>query len=261
MNSASENPGSAGSLVRLNKFLRSAGVDSRRHCDELISAGRVTVNGRLIDELGTKVDPSSDVVEVDGNVVTPPSAQVTIMLNKPAGYLTTMSDPAGKPCVAELVPIDEHPALYHIGRLDNDTSGLLVFSTDGSLGHGLLHPSRLVWKTYLARVEGPVLPGQVARLEEGVDLDGRITAPARVELLESSKRSSLLRISIHEGMNRQVRRMCQAVGHPVLELKRIAFANLVLGDLAEGAWRALTTEELEGLRDFAQHVQPMLECS
>ena len=239
-------------VMRLNKFLRAAGIDSRRHCDELIAAGRVTVNGQVCDQLGTKVDPELDKVLVDGVAVSLPLGHVTLMLNKPVGYLSTMSDPAGKPCVADLVPIEEHPALFHIGRLDSDTSGLLLFSTDGALGHGLLHPAKEVWKTYLARVEGFVLDEQVKRLEQGVRFDGFLSAPARVKLLEPGKRSSVLEITIHEGRNRQVRRMCQAIGHNVIELKRIEFAGLRLDGLPDGSWRLLSDSETSSLYEFAR---------
>ena len=235
--------------LRLQKFLARAGVASRRGSENLMTAGRVRVNGSVVTELGSKVDPRIDVVEVDGKVIEPGGTSVTLVLNKPVGYLTTMSDPQGRSCVAELVPRDEYPGLYPIGRLDKDTSGVLLFSTEGELGHNLLHPSKLVWKCYEAQVEGTVLPGQVKALEAGIELDDGPAAPARVELLSADKLNSVLRISIHEGRNRQVRRMCQAIGHPVLALKRLSFGPITLGDLQPGSWRMLNEAESEALRE------------
>ena len=271
-----------GGPVRLQKFLARAGVASRRAAEELISAGRVTINGAVADKLGTKVDPKVDVVAVDGARVTMDVPPVVIMLNKPAGYVTTMADPQGRPCVAQLVPVDTYPSLFPVGRLDRDTSGLLLFTTDGELGNALLHPSKHVDKTYLALVEGSPSPTALSLLRKGLPLEDGMTAPAKVEVLTGDARAeglaeigevdeagasgvgarhsgassrsmledsaTLLAITIHEGRNRQVRRMCAAVGNPVIALHRSSFAGLELAGLAKGSWRLLEDGEVSLLR-------------
>ena len=173
--------------MRLQKFLARAGAASRRGSENLMTAGRVTVNGQVITELGSKVDPLVDEVAVDGVPVHLAQGPVTIMLHKPAGYVTTMSDPQGRPTVAELVPTDRFPGLFPIGRLDFDTTGLLLFSTDGELGNGLLHPRHHVEKRYLALVNGKPTPEQLERLERGIQLDDGMTAPARAALVEGAE--------------------------------------------------------------------------
>ena len=168
--------------VRLQKFLARAGVASRRASEKLIEAGRISVNGQVVTELGTKVDPEADEVRLDGAPVRKAAEAVTLMLNKPAGYLTSMKDPQGRPCVAQLVPLDEFPALYPLGRLDYDTTGLLLFSTDGELGNAVLHPSHHVDKTYRALVKGKPSEAALDRLRSGVVLDDGPTQPAEVRL-------------------------------------------------------------------------------
>lgn len=258
--------------MRLQKFLARAGVASRRHAEELIAAGRVTVNGARVTEMGVKVDPAADVVAVDGAPVALPEENATFLLHKPAGYVTTMSDPQGRPTVAALMA-DEllaHPGLFPVGRLDTDTTGLLLFTDDGQLGHGLLHPRRHVEKTYLALVEGVPDAGDVRRLREGVLLDDGPTLPAAVRVLEGAgasgyrqrhggkrgrdalaARGSYVEVRLREGRNRQVRRMLEAVGHPVIALHREAFGPLVLGDLPRGASRPLAEEEVARLKELA----------
>lgn len=241
---------------RLQKYLARAGVASRRASEKIILAGRVSINGVVVSELGTKVDPGIDRVLVDGIEVTPADDSVTFMLNKPVGYVTTMFDPQGRPCVADLMPLTEFPSLYPIGRLDRNTSGLLLFSTDGELGHGLLHPSHHVDKTYKATVEGIPTDEALNTLRCGVELDDGITQPAVVEVKQSITRRirgknlpfTILEITIHEGRNRQIRRMCKAVGNPVADLHRSTFANLTLGNLEEGNYRKLTSAELAALK-------------
>ena len=232
--------------MRLQRYLSRSGVASRRRSEDLMSAGRVTVNGQVVTELGSKVDPRTDVVAVDGVVVSW-SAPVVLALNKPVGILTTMSDPQKRPCVASLVPVADFPGLYPIGRLDKDTSGLLLFTTDGNLGHGLLHPSHHVWKTYRATVQGSVLDSQIDRLSEGVVLDDGPTAPAKARLLERGKAESVIELSIHEGRTRQVRRMCAVIGHEVLALERLSFGPIALEGLGAGEWRMLEGQERERL--------------
>lgn len=241
-------PGTRIVPMRLQKFLARAGAASRRGSENLMTAGRVRVNGVVVTELGSKVDPRIDVVEVDGAVVRLDDAPVTLALNKPAGYVTTMSDPQGRPCVADLVPIADHPGLYPIGRLDRDTTGLLLFSTDGELGNAVLHPSHHVTKVYRATVEGGAVgTGAVRHLEEGVLLDDGMTAPADVSVQGRDGDLTVLRIAIHEGRKRQVRRMCKAVGHPVVALERVSFGPIALGSLPSGSWRELSAPELAAL--------------
>lgn len=237
--------------MRLQKFLARAGVASRRGSENLMTAGRVCVNGVVTTELGSKVDPRVDVVTVDGREVHLADEPVTIMLHKPAGYITTMSDPHGRPTVADLVPCDRYPGLFPIGRLDFDTTGLLLFSTDGELGNGLLHPRKHVDKTYAAVVDGRMTEDQAEALRRGVELDDGMTLPAEVQLVEASKAFSRVLITIHEGRKRQVRRMCGYVGHPVLELHRQSFGPLELRGLPEGQWRVLDSQEEEALRRAA----------
>lgn len=233
--------------VRLQKFLARAGVASRRASEKLIEAGRISVNGQVVTELGTKVDPEADEVRLDGAPVRKAAEAVTLMLNKPAGYLTSMKDPQGRPCVAQLVPLDEFPALYPLGRLDYDTTGLLLFSTDGELGNAVLHPSHHVDKTYRALVKGKPSEAALDRLRSGVVLDDGPTQPAEVRLAGRKGKNVYVEIIIHEGRKRQVKRMCEAIGHPVLQLHRASFGPLELGDLPEGKYRVLSEQEVAAL--------------
>ena len=231
--------------MRLQRFLARAGVASRRASENLMSAGRVTVNGRVVSELGSKVDPLVDEVAVDGRAVSLSDAPHTIMLNKPAGVITTMKAQSGKPIVADLVPLDKYPGLYPIGRLDADTTGLLLFTTDGALGNGLLHPSRHVPKTYRAHVRGELSDAQAELLRRGVDLDDGPAQPAGLVFVGG--RRDCIDITVHEGRYHQVKRMFEAVGHPVRRLHRSSFGPLSLGGLEPGAWRELTAAEVEAL--------------
>lgn len=273
--------------MRLQKFLARAGAASRRGSENLMTAGRVTVNGQVVTELGSKVDPLVDQVAVDGVPVRLEGGPVTIMLHKPAGYVTTMSDPQGRPTVAELVPTDRFPGLFPIGRLDFDTTGLLLFSTDGELGNGLLHPRHHVEKRYLALVNGKPTPEQLGQLEQGIQLDDGMTAPAKAVLVEDaeakralsmlevppavpdhepngsvpspqraailrkrSQQRAVVRVVLREGRKRQVKRMLSAIKHGVLALHRDSFGPIELGDLPRGQWRELTSEEVAALHAF-----------
>ena len=229
---------------RLQKVLAQAGLGSRRACEALIEAGRVEVNGEAA-VLGRRVDPEHDHVTVDGTTVPIRPGLVYYLLNKPAKVVTTASDPEGRPTVVELVPAE--PRVFPVGRLDWDTEGVLLLTNDGPLAHGLTHPSRGVPKTYLAEVSG--VPGRAAlrRLREGVDLDDGRTAPAKARLAQATPAGAALEIVIHEGRNRQVRRMCEAVGHPVRRLVRTRFGPLHVQRLAPGQWRALTQAEIRAL--------------
>lgn len=234
--------------MRLQKFLARAGAASRRGSEDLMTAGRVRVNGVVTTELGTKVDPLVDHVTVDDIEVRLADQCVYLMLHKPRGVVTTMSDPQGRPTVASLVPVAEHPGLFPVGRLDFDTTGLLLFTTDGELAHRVLHPRRKVMKTYLALVDRIPDESNVRSLSEGIDLDDGRTAPAEVELVERRGDTALMRIAISEGRKRQVRRMFSYLAHPVIDLHRIKFGPIELGALQEGTWRHLTAEEVTALR-------------
>jgi 23S rRNA pseudouridine2605 synthase len=233
-----------GEGVRLQKVLAQAGLGSRRTCEELIEARRVRVNGEVAVQ-GRRVDPQVDVVEVDGAQIGIRQGLVHLLLNKPPGVITTAADPQGRPTVLDLVPAE--PRVFPVGRLDADSEGLLILTNDGDLAHRLTHPSFGVHKEYLVEVEGIPGRGAVRRLREGVELDDGPTQPANVAVLGDR----LLRISIHEGRNRQVRRMCEAVGHPVVRLVRTRIGPLADRDLPQGSWRALAQEEVRALERAA----------
>ncbi len=229
---------------RLQKVLARAGFGSRRVCENLVEDGRVTVNGEIA-ELGRRVDVRHDDVAVDGTPVGVLPGLVYYLLNKPAGVVTTASDPEGRPTVVELVPAT--PRVFPVGRLDAATEGLLILTNDGVLTQLLSHPSHGVEKEYLAEVDGHPAPGAVRALREGIVLDDGPTSPAKVSLVAPG----LLRIVIHEGRNRQVRRMCEAVGHPVVRLVRTRIGPLADRQLAPGAWRPLDTDEVRRLSEAA----------
>jgi 23S rRNA pseudouridine2605 synthase len=234
---------------RLQKVLAQAGLGSRRACEELIADGRVTVNGEVAT-LGMRADPDVDAIEVDGARIGVREGLVHYLLNKPAGVVTTASDPQGRPTVVGLVPAE--PRVYPVGRLDADTEGLLVLTNDGELAHRLTHPSFGVDKEYLADVTGAPSRGALRRLREGVELEDGPTAPARVSLVGDHT----LRITIHEGRNRQVRRMCEAVGHPVRRLVRVRVGPLADRRLPPGEWRSLTQAEVRALERAAAEGRP-----
>jgi 23S rRNA pseudouridine2605 synthase len=233
---------------RLQKVLARAGLGSRRVSEELIADGRVTVNGEVA-QLGRRVDVERDAVALDGVAVIVRDGLVHYLLNKPAGYVSTASDPEGRKTVVELVP--ETPRVFPVGRLDYDTEGLLLLTNDGDLTHLLTHPSFGVVKTYLAEVEGDPSPAAVRALREGIELDDGLTAPARVNVVQRREGTAAIEIGIHEGRNRQVRRMCEAVGHPVVRLVRTRIGPLRDGSLKPGTWRALTTAEVRRLYEAA----------
>lgn len=235
---------------RLQKVMARAGVASRRHSEELITAGRVSVNGEVVTSLGTKVDPGSDVVAVDGRALQLSVRKAYFALNKPAGFVTTMRDPEGRPTVAEFLPA-EPPGLFAVGRLDRDTEGLLLVTNDGELADRLMHPRHHVAKTYRVVVAGRPTEREIEHLREGIVLDDGPTAPAEVELLASQGKTSLVRMTIREGRKRQVRRMFAALRHPVVSLKRVRFGPIELGDQPQGTLRELTAEEVAALREDA----------
>jgi pseudouridine synthase len=234
-----------------------AGLASRRHSEELIQAGRVTVNGRVVTELGTKVVPNRDIVEVDGRPLGKAEEFVYILLNKPKGYVTTLYDPQGRPKVTDLLGEDVAQRVYPVGRLDYDTEGLLLLTNDGQMANMLMHPAREIKKTYIAKVRGVPGPAKIRALEEGIELDDGPTAPAEVKLIAANgPNAATLSIRIHEGRNRQVRRMCEAVGHEVIHLKRTTLGPLHLRDLTPGQWRELTERELKDLKGASGLKQP-----
>ena len=245
--------------MRLQRFLARAGVASRRGSETLMTAGRVRVNGVVVTELGSKVDPLKDIVEVDGHRCSLADSPVFLMLNKPAGYLTTMHDPQGRPCVASLVPTKQYPGLFPVGRLDKDTTGLLLFTTDGKIGQQLLHPSHHARKHYVALVKGRVFDEELVPLRLGIVLDDGPCQPSPAEILPQKssyarsvkaqnfddKNYSVIGITLHEGRKHQVKRMLEAIGHPVVRLHRDTFGPLQLGDLSRGSWRELSDSEIK----------------
>lgn len=239
---------------RLQKALAAAGVGSRRHCEGLIATGRVSVNGRVITELGSRADPDKDTISIDGRAIEPGQDRLYVLLNKPTGYTSTRFDRFAEHTVMELVP-EIGAYLYPVGRLDVDTSGLVILTNDGELANLLTHPSHEIEKTYVADVRGRISAASLNKLAEGVELDDGPTAPAKVRLLSSSEgtNTSRVEITIHEGRKRQVRRMCAAVGHRVVKLTRIRLGSLDLKGLAEGEHRYLTKKEVSELRKLAAH--------
>jgi 23S rRNA pseudouridine2605 synthase len=234
--------------MRLNRFLARAGAaQSRRKAEGLIEAGRVRVNGEAVVELATQVEPGVDEVELDGAVVELPDEHAYLMLHKPAGYVTSAADPHADHTVFELVDRARYPALVYVGRLDADTTGLLLFTDDGALVDALAHPRRHVDKVYEAHVKGVPDEAALSRLRAGVQLEDGMTAPAGARLLSRGKSGAVVELRIHEGRNRQVKRMLAAVGHPVESLHRAAFGPLCLGELEPGACRELTSDELAAL--------------
>ena len=226
---------------RLQKVLAHVGIGSRRVCEDLIAEGRVTVDGEVA-VLGRRVDVETALIELDGAPIGVRPDLVHYLLNKPAGVVTTADDPQGRPTVVGLVPAE--PRVFPVGRLDVDTEGLLLLTNDGELAHRLTHPSFGVEKEYVAELEGSPSRAALRRLREGVELDDGTTAPARAALLEPS----VVRLTVHEGRNRQVRRMCDAVGHPVVRLIRTRIGPSADRSLAPGAWRELTGDEVRSLQ-------------
>lgn len=232
--------------MRLNKYLAEAGVASRRATDALIAAGKVRVDGRLVRDLGTAIEETARV-EVDGVRVRPPPRKTYIVLHKPSGVVTTMRDPQGRRTVRDLLPRGA-PRVVPVGRLDYDTSGILLLTDDGDLAHRLLHPRFGVEKTYRALISGRLTASALQALRSGIRLDDFTTQPCRVRVLGARGKSSLVEITLREGKNRQVRRMLAALGHAVLGLQRVKFGPIVLDELSAGQTRFLSNKELERLR-------------
>jgi 23S rRNA pseudouridine2605 synthase len=233
--------------MRLNRYIAQCGITSRRKADDLIAAGKVKINDLVVKELGYIVKPE-DKVSVNGNYIKVDSKFIYIILNKPLGYVATVSDDKERPTVLDLVS-DIGERLYPIGRLDYNTSGLLILTNDGDLAYKLTHPKHVIYKTYRARVTGVISKEKAAKLANGVDIGGYITAKAKVKIERAFERSTLLELQIYEGKNRQIRKMITSVDSKVIELERIAVGDIRLGHLKEGHYRKLTQSEIEYLKN------------
>ncbi len=235
--------------VRLHKVIADSGLASRRKAEEMIKAGQVTVNGRVVRELGTKVDPLHDHVKVEGRHIKPVPPQVFVMLNKPKGCVSSLADPEDRPTVKDYLR-GIGVRVFPVGRLDYDSEGLLLLTNHGKLAQALLHPRYHVPKTYLIKVKGILSDEEIAALQQGVRLEDAVTRPAVVKKVKKVERNSWLEITIHEGRKHQVKRMLESVGHPVIKLTRIRFGPLSLGSLPPGEFRYLTDREANALRDI-----------
>lgn len=240
----------ADAKVRLQKYMAENGIASRRKSEELIAAGKVRVNGKIA-AVGDKVDPKHDKVTVSGKRVVKVKKNVYIMLHKPRGFITTMHDEMDRKCVAELIQ-DVPERVYPVGRLDRESEGLLLLTNDGEFANALTHPSRHVPKTYRVTVRPDVTKEQLAAFENGIEIDGRPTLPAEVRVLDKQEGRVVLEVVIYEGRNRQIRKMCEALGLEVARLKRTKIGSLKLGMLKQGEYRYLSEDELHGLLVAAQ---------
>lgn len=236
--------------MRLQKVLAQAGVGSRRKCEDLIEAGKVKVNGEVVDQLGVRINPDECVIEVDGKRVSVDTHLITVVLNKPKGVVSTMSDPDGRPSLEKYVK-DYDERLFHVGRLDADTTGVLLMTNDGDLANKLAHPTHGVSKVYVAKVQGRVKKGICTTLRQGVELDDGPVRAADCRILDATDDHSLVEVVMHEGRNRIVRRMFDAVGHPVIDLVRTKFGSVSLGTLQTGEQRRLSNSEVGQLQQEA----------
>lgn len=236
-------------MMRLQKYLAMSGVASRRASEKLIAEGRIAVNGQVITEMGVQVDETADRITMDGTPIFMEEEKHYLAYYKPVGEVTTVSDPEGRATVMD--KFRDYPVrLYPVGRLDFDSEGLLLLTNDGDMMQRLLHPSHEVEKAYLAKVSNHVPEEALRRLRSGVQLDGRLTSPASVRLIRYEAFDTVVLVTIHEGRNRQVRRMFEAVGHQVVSLKRVGFGPISLGDLPRGQWRQLTPVEIRKLKEL-----------
>ncbi len=240
--------------TRLNKFISNAGITARRKADELIFTGRVTVNMQTVTEPGTKINPEKDVVKVDGEKVKPQTEFIYVVLFKPRGYVTTTHDEKGRPTVMDLIGLNTR--LYPIGRLDYDTDGVLLLTNDGEFSNMMMHPRHKIFKTYFAKLDKPIEDNDERKLREGVMIDGKPTSRAKVRIIPNTGEQNIW-ISIHEGRNRQVRRMLETLGYLVQRLKRVEYARIGLDGLKPGEWRYLTPEELDTAKKLATPKNPV----
>lgn len=235
-------------MERLQKYMASCGVASRRKCENIILDGRVKVNDTVVYELGTKVDSKNDKVYVDSKLITKEENKIYIALNKPEGYVSTVKDDRGRKTLLDLVNVKER--IYPIGRLDYDTSGLIVLTNDGDIYNKIIHPRGEINKVYIAHIKGIPSNESIKTFCSGIDLDGYITSNANFKILKEFKDTCTVEITIHEGKNRQVRRMCDAINHPVISLKRISIGKLTLGNLKKGEWKYLHENDLKYLQNL-----------
>lgn len=232
--------------MRLQKFIAACGVASRRKSEEIISQGHIRVNNESITEMGHIIDPEKDIVTYMGKRIIPEGQKVYVLLNKPIGYITTVSEQFNRKKVTDLVELKER--LFPVGRLDYNTSGLLILTNDGDLTYKLTHPKHEIEKTYVAKIKGCPNKEHIDQFEKGLEIEDYLTAPARFKILEKDSSSCIVEIIISEGRNRQIRKMCEAIGHPVIELERVAIGNITIKGLAYGKWRYLTKDELDYLK-------------
>ena len=234
-------------MIRLQKYLAICGVASRRTSEKYILDGHVAVNGNIISEMGIQVDETKDIVTVDGIRILPETEKHYIAYNKPVGEVTTVSDPEGRATVMD--KFADYPVrLFPVGRLDYDSEGLLLLTNDGDMMNRVLHPSHEVIKTYWTKISSHVTKEEISALRKGVMIDGKLTSPASVRLIRENTFDTVLLISIHEGRNRQVRKMAEAIGHKVISLRRVGFGPVLLGNLPTGMWRPLSRDEIEKLK-------------
>mgnify|MGYP003417871188 FL=1 len=258
MNSSNRGSNPSAEGTRLQKVLAAAGFGSRRRCEQLIDEGRVSVDGKIVTHQGVRVNPREVVIRVDDQRIAAPADTVVLAMNKPVGFLTAMSDDRGRPCVGDIVYESEFGVgsgvhqLAHVGRLDADTEGVLLFTNDGDLSHLLTHPSFGVSKTYVAGVTGVMRPGDIKRLKQGIKIDDRPVVVESAKILDTSHIGSLVELTIHEGRNRIVRRLLAELGFPVESLIRTRFGSVNLGRLRSGDIRSLSEAEIAGLMDAAE---------
>lgn len=236
---------------RLQKVMSEFGVASRRKCEEIIATGRVKVNGNLITEPGCKVDKEKDLIEVDGRIIKCSESKVYILLNKPVGYITSAKDQFGRPTVLDLIK-GVSLRVFPIGRLDYDTEGLLLLTNDGDLTYKITHPKHNIEKTYRALLRGKAGEDAIQKFKDGIPIENYITSPAKLEIIRYAKGNSIVDITIHEGKNRQVRKMCDAIGHEVIKLRRIQIGKIGLGSLKIGEWRYLSDSEIKYLKALGE---------
>lgn len=227
---------------RLQKYMASCGIASRRKCEELITLGKVKVNGVVINELGYKITPNVDTIEYNNKVIIKEENKIYIMLNKPEGIITSVKDEKGRKTIIDLLDIPER--VFPIGRLDYDSSGLLLLTNDGDIYNKIIHPRVKIEKKYIIVCKGTFTPSDIKRFETGIDIGDYVTAPAKITILDETPTKSIIEICITEGKNRQIRKMCSTLNHPVLSLKRVAIGEIKLGYLKSGEYRSLNNEEL-----------------
>jgi len=233
-------------MERLQKYMARSGIASRRKCEEIILEGRVSVNGKAVSELGHKVEPFDEVL-LDGKLILPEIKKVYIALNKPTGYVSTVKDERGRKTILDLIDVNER--IYPIGRLDYDTSGLILLTNDGDIYNKIIHPREEKVKVYVAQIKGILSQSEINIFNNGLDIGGYVTAPAKIKILRAFENITEVEIVIHEGKNRQIRKMCEKINHIVIKLKRISVGKIYLDDLEEGKWRYLTEDEISYLKN------------